>query len=77
MKWTYNYVWEKVESVIPTAREFGFVLPQALEKAAVKLFLEGEGPDTGSYRAYVISEGIKELKTKGFLEFGDVEKDWQ
>ena len=74
--WTEEYVWQKIESVVPYARLSGMVMPKALEKAAVELFLMGEGEHNGSWRAYVVEECLKALKAKGFLEFGDVEQDW-
>lgn len=76
MKWTTEYVWDKVESIIPVARICGYQLPEALKAAAVELFLMDEGLHNGSYRAYVISECILELKNTGFLTSGGVDEDW-
>ncbi|MNV95804.1 hypothetical protein D3C71_1907400 [compost metagenome] len=76
MKWSHEYVWSKVEELVPNARLCGYDLPKAVEKAAVELFLLDEGMHNGSYRAYVIEECIKELRSKGWLDFGDVEVDW-
>lgn len=77
MKWTYDYVWGKIESVIPDAKSFGYQIPEALKAAAVELFLKNEGKNTGSYRAYVIETCIIELKDVGYLTSGTVEVDWK
>lgn len=76
MKWTTEYVWAKVDSVIPGAKSFGYELPEALRAAAVELFLLGEGLHSGSYRGYVIEICIKELKSVGYLTSGTVDEDW-
>lgn len=76
MKWKTEFVWSKVESVIPNARSFGYAIPEALKAAAVELFLSDEGHLNGSYRAYVIGACITELKTVGYLTEGTVEEDW-
>ena len=76
MKWTQEYVWEKVESVVPNARLSYNALPEALNRAAVDLFLQSEVRHTGSYRAYVIEACILELRQNGLLSFGSVGKDW-
>ena len=75
--WTEEYVWQKIESVVPYARLSGMVMPKALEKAAVELFLMGEGEHNGSWRALVVEECLKSLNERGFLTFGDVGKDWE
>ena len=77
MKWSYKYVWEKVESIVPGAKEWGYDLPEALKVCAVELFLSGEGSLTGSYRAYVIEQALLELRRVGWLEFGSVDEDWK
>lgn len=76
MKWTQEFVWEKIESIIPTARLSGASLPEALRDAAVNLFLVDEGYHNGSYRAYVIKTCIKELRAQGWLTFGGIDEDW-
>lgn len=76
MKWKISYVWDKIESVIPNARSFGYEVPEALKAAAVELFLKDEGNHNGSYRAYVISTCILEIKSVGYLTQGDVDEDW-
>lgn len=76
MKWTYDFVWTKVESLVPNARLCGYALPEALKQAAVELFLLDENHHNGSYRSYVVSDCIKELKTVGYLTQGSVEEDW-
>lgn len=76
MKWSNEYVWSKIVSILPNARHAGNDLPSALNQAAVELFLLNEGLHNGSYRAYVIEECIKEIRSKGWLDFGDVDKDW-
>lgn len=73
MKWKTEYVWSKIESVIPVAKICGYGIPEALRAAAVELFLAGE---KDSYRGYVIAECIRELKTVGYLTAGNVEEDW-
>lgn len=77
MKWTIDYVWEKVESVIPNARSFGYVLPEALKAAAVEMFINEQSTIRGDWTAYVISECIKEIKCKGYLESGSISEDWK
>jgi hypothetical protein len=74
MRWTNKYVWGKVLDVVPTAKIAGMSLPEALNQAAIEFFL-------GYYRefcweSFVISTCIKELRDKGFLEFGTVNEDW-
>lgn len=76
MKWTTEFVWAKIESIIPVARVCGYEIPEALRACAVELFLSGETFRDGSYRAYVIAECIKELKTIGYLTTGTVDEDW-
>lgn len=76
MKWKTEFVWEKIESVIPNARSFGYGIPEALKACAVELFLKDESPYAGSYRSYVIATCIAELKTVGYLTEGTVEEDW-
>lgn len=77
MKWTQEYVWDKIESIIPYARKCEYVLPQALKDAAVKLFLLSETEDSGSYRAYVIKVCLEELNEKGWLDCGEIDEDWK
>lgn len=76
MKWTQEFVWEKIESVVPNIRLSGAEMPEALKMAAVNLFLLGEGQHSDSYRAYVIECALKELYNTGFMTFGDVDRDW-
>lgn len=76
MKWTQEFVWEKIESVVPNIRLSGAAMPEALKMAAVDLFLLGEGRHSGSYRAYVIESALKELYSASFMTFGDVDRDW-
>lgn len=76
MKWTKDFVWEKIESVVPNIRLSGASMPEALKTAAVYLFILNEGYHSGSYRAYVIQSALKELQSFGFLTFGDVAEDW-
>lgn len=76
MKWTQEYVWSKVEEIVPTARIAEMALPEALEDAAVNLFLLDEGMHNGSYRAYVVEVCIKELRSQGWLTFGEISEDW-
>lgn len=76
MKWTEDYVWAKIDSIIPGAKSFGYAIPEALKSCAVELFLENEGRHNGSYRAYVIEKCILELKDTGFLTCGSVSEDW-
>lgn len=76
MKWKLDYVWDKVESVIPNARSFGYAIPEALKAAAIELFLVDEGHHNGSYRAYVIGACILELKSVGYLTEGTITEDW-
>ena len=75
MKWTTEFVWAKIESIIPVARVCGYDIPEALKACAVELFLSNEGHH-GTYRAYVIAECIKELKTVGYLTAGTIDEDW-
>lgn len=76
MKWTQEYVWEKIESVVPNIRLSGAAMPEALKIAAVDLFLMNEGYHCGSYRSYVIETALKELYSEGFMTFGDKNEDW-
>lgn len=76
MKWKLDYVWDKVESVVPNARSFGYAIPEALKAAAVELFIIGEGHHNGSFRAYVICDCILELKSVGYLTEGNITEDW-
>jgi hypothetical protein len=76
MKWTQEYVWEKIESIIPNAAISELALPEALNCAALGLFLLDETEDDGSYRAYVIKTCIEELRSQGWLTFGDKDEDW-
>lgn len=76
MKWTAEYVWEKVESIIPGAQSFGYALPEALKACAIELFLNNESHHNGSYRAYVVEKCILELKQVGYLTSGNVSEDW-
>ena len=66
----------KVDSIIPGAKSFGYALPEALKACAVELFLLDEGHHNGSYRAYVVAACITELKEVGFLTEGSVKEDW-
>lgn len=75
MKWSYEYVWSKVEEIVPHAKIAKMDLPEALKASAITLFLKGEG-SRDSYRAYVISEALHELKHWGHLSFATVNEDW-
>lgn len=73
MKWSSKYVWSKVDEIIPHVKAAETMdLPQALREAAVELFMKVEN---GTYRAYVISECLHELKHWGRLSFGTIEQD--
>jgi hypothetical protein len=76
MKWKIDYVWTKIESVIPDARSFGYAIPEALKAAAIELFILDEGHHNGSFRAYVISTCLLELKAVGYLTEGTISEDW-
>ena len=76
MKWSRNFLLEKIDSLIPHRKAAKLGIPEALEKAAIELFLLDEGHHNGSYRAYVISSALVELRESGVLEFGTVCKDW-
>lgn len=76
MKWSYEYVWSKVDEIVPHAKVAKMSLPEALKDAAIALFMKEEGHHNGSYRAYVVSEALHELKHWGHLSFGTVNEDW-
>jgi len=76
MKWSREYVWSKVLELTPYAKEASMNLPEALKSSAIQLFLLDEGHHSGSYRAYVISEALKELHEVGHFTFGDISEDW-
>ena len=77
MKWSREYVWSKVLELTPYAKEASMNLPEALKSSAIELFLLDEGHHNGSYRAYVITEALKELRDVGHFTFGDVNEDWR
>lgn len=60
----------------PYAKEVNMNLPEALKSSVIELFLLDEGHHSGSYRAYVIAEAIKELRDVGHLTFGEMSEDW-
>lgn len=76
MRWTTDYVWSKIESLVPTARICGDSIPEALKWAAVELLILEENQLQGSWRAYVIAECLKELRQIGYLTEGSVAEDW-
>lgn len=77
MKWSEDYVWSKIEQVVPNARLCGYALPEALKAAAIEFFLIDEGAHCGSWRAWVVEACIKELRETGSLSFGSVDVDWK
>lgn len=77
MKWTQDYVWSKVEQMVPNAQLAGMSLPEALKAAAVEFFLVDEGAHCGSYRAWVVEACLKELREQGFITFGTIDEDWR
>lgn len=76
MRWTTDYVWSKVESLVITGRISGVSLPEALKSAAVELLILEENQLQGSWRAFVIAECLKELRSVGYLTEGVVSCDW-